>query len=125
MPGDQQTSLFQLMVCADHSLIIIGYLYKSYVCTTGVDIDNDVEFKIGSNATVFCNSDAPTIHISWLSGNEIIVRENNTQSLGLNFTPVNDTVHGKVYTCIVERISETDMVERNFTLNTIGKALRC
>ena len=115
------------MVCTHSLIVVVGNLYKSHVCITGVVIDSDVEFRIGSNATIFCNSDTPTIHISWLSGNEIIVRENSTQSLGLNFTPVNDTIHGKVYTCIVERISETDVVhiERNFTLNTTCKALRC
>ena len=62
--------------------------------------------------------------MKWLSDNEILVSENDTQNLGLNFIPVNDTVHGKVYTCSVERINETDRAEQNFTLNTTGKELR-
>ena len=97
---------------------------RNPIYTTGVSINDDVEFQIGSNAPVFCSSDTPTIRMTWLSDNKIIVSENNTQNLELNFIPVNDTVHGKVYTCTVERINETDIAEQNFTLNTTGKALR-
>ena len=63
----------------------------------------------------------------WLSENKVLVSENSTQQLGLTFTPVNDTVHGKEYTCIVERMNKTHhtiMVEQSFTLNATGKVLR-
>ena len=62
--------------------------------------------------------------MKWLSNNKILDSKNDTQNLALNFIPVNDTIHGEVYTCSVERINETDRAEQNFTLNTTGKELR-
>ena len=75
---------------------------------------------MGSNASVTC-SDTDTERIKWLRDDgTVIVFESNATQLDLPFTPVNDSIHGQVYTCRVIR-NHSDMPEQNFTMNVKGK----
>ena len=77
---------------------------------------------MGGNATIVCRSDiASTEKIEWLRDGEIVIAVRGMiRELNLTFTPVNDIIHGQVYTCRVTR-NITDIAEQNFTMNVEGK----
>ena len=61
--------------------------------------------------------------MEWLNDNEIVVSENDTQQLQLSFNPVNDSIHGKIFTCTVTRRDDMHMnetVKQNITLTAKG-----
>ena len=76
---------------------------------------------MGSNANITCRSDTDTERMEWLTQEgTIIVSESNVTQLNLAFTPVNDSVHEKVFICRVIR-SISDTSEQNFTMNVEGQ----
>ena len=92
---------------------------------TGVFIIQD-QFEIGQSATASCRSDTPATRIEWLStsNGEVIESALSTQELDLVFSPVNDSIHNKVYTCRVTR--EGGMIATQyFTVNVDGKVHCC
>ena len=90
----------------------------------GVVIKAHFDFVIGSPAMALCTSDTPTIRMEWYIDDKVIVSKNNTEELNLSFSPVNDSVSGRVFTCNVVRINETDNMEeqvnQSFVLTTKG-----
>ena len=80
-------------------------------------------FFVGSDASVTCRSDTHTIRMEWLSEGQVITDVVGGEHLNLTFNPVNDTDHGKVYTCRVTRsdeIGDQNVVYQNFTLEAQG-----
>ena len=71
-----------------------------------------------------CTSDTPTIRMEWYVDDKVIVSKNTTEELKLLFSPVNDSVNGRLFTCNVVRINETDNMEvqvnQSFILITKG-----
>ena len=58
----------------------------------------DGHFTVGQSASVTCSYDLAFTSIEWLYNNETIV-SSATSQLDLSFNPVNDSIHGKQYTC--------------------------
>lgn len=96
--------------------------FVTCVCYIGVVIENGSEvYTVGSNANITCQSATLATKIEWLTDEGILLAfVSMTNELDLQFTPVNDSVHGNVYTCKVTRNS-TDVAEQNFTMNVRGK----
>ena len=93
---------------------------------TGVIIEGgDETYLVGSNATITCISDTDTEKIEWLRDDDVVVvLMLNARQLDLTFSPVNDSVHGKVFTCRVTRNStatNSGVVKQNFTMSVSGK----
>ena len=90
----------------------------------GVVINNTAEtYTVGINITITCHSDTATDRMEWLTNETVIVSGTMTMQLDLDFTPVNDNVHGRVYICRVTRNTD-ETTEQNFTMNVVGKQLR-
>ena len=60
-------------------------------------------FTVGDTVIIQCVSDIPANEIRWLLGNQIVNQGHNIRRLKLTFDPVNDTIHGVTYTCVVDR----------------------
>lgn len=76
---------------------------------------------MGSDVIISCHSDTVTENIEWLrDGDEPVAVMPMERKLDLLFSPVNDSVHGTVYTCRVTR-NGSEVAEQNFTMNVIGK----
>ena len=97
-----------------------------YFLRAGVIIKGGDEiYLVGSNATITCRSDTDTERMEWLRDDDVVVALMlNTRQLDLTFSPVNDSVHGKVFTCRVTRNStatNSGVVKQNFTMSVSGK----
>ena len=77
---------------------------------------------MGKNVNITCQSDTQTEKIEWLihGSEEVLPAVKMTQKLILPFNPVNDSMHGTIYTCRVTR-NESEVAEQNFTMNVKGK----
>lgn len=60
----------------------------------------DGHLRVGQSANVTCSYDLSFTSIEWLHNNETIL-SSTTSQLDLSFNPVNDSIHGKQYTCRV------------------------
>ena len=63
--------------------------------------------------------------MEWLRDDNVVVAlMPNTTQLNLTFSPVSDSVHGKVFTCRVTRNSTANsFVEQNVTMSVSGKCV--
>ena len=81
---------------------------------------------MGSNATITCVSETDTEKMEWLRDDDVVVVLMLTaRQLDLTFSPVNDSLHGKVFTCRVTRNStatrsSSGVVKQNFTMSVSG-----
>ena len=76
---------------------------------------------MGNNTSITCHSDTQAEKIEWLSyENEVLFFLEMSQELILPLNPVNDSIHGKTYTCRVTRNGD-EVAEQNFTVNVKGK----
>ena len=99
----------------------ISLTHFIYIVKIGVVIENAENYTVGSDASITCRSDTDTERIEWLTHERAIIDfESNATQLDLLFMPINDSIHGQVYTCRVIR-NHNDMPERNFTMNVKGK----
>lgn len=90
---------------------------------TGVFITRD-SFIVGQPAIATCISDIETTQargtlMEWLYNEQIINRATSTKQLDLVFRSVNDSVHGRVYTCRVTG-EDGEHAEKNFTVKVDG-----
>lgn len=69
---------------------------------TGISVTSD-QFIVGSRAVLSCTSDSRvTDKIEWLTEEEeVVVSADSVQELQLVFNPVNDSLHGSEFTCMV------------------------
>ena len=110
-----------MTISTNGKLLKSSLIHFIYIVIIGVVIDNTDNYTVGSDASITCRSDTDTERIEWLTYERaIIVFESNATHLDLLFTPVNDSIHGQVYTCRVIR-NHRDMPEQNFTMNVKGK----
>ena len=69
---------------------------------TGLQITgNDATLQVGRTASLTCSSDLDVTSIEWLHSGQVVATTTNQQELELVFSPVNDTIHGREYTCRV------------------------
>ena len=88
----------------------------------GASIARDI-FMVCALATIKCFSDVPAIRIEWLMINEegivLLASATSTQQLDLEFSPVNDSIHGQEFVCKVTR--EGGMIkEDSFVVSVTG-----
>ena len=57
--------------------------------------------QVGQSASLTCSSDLDVSSIEWLYSGQVVARSMGEQELKLEFDPVNDTIHGREYTCRV------------------------
>ena len=84
----------------------------------GLQISNHSNHvNVGDFITVTCSFDLSLTSMEWLCNNEVVMRTTAPQ-LTLTFSPVNDTINGKQYTCRV--ITSYGVQEENITLRVQG-----
>lgn len=73
---------------------------------------------VGESVTITCSFDLDLTSIEWLYNSEVIVKTTASQ-LNLTFSPVNDTINNRQYTCRV--ITLYGMQEETLTVQVQGK----
>ena len=58
------------------------------------------ELIVGEHATISCSFDLEFLSLEWIYNNKVLVSSSASQ-ISLPFIPVNDSVHGRQYTCRV------------------------
>ena len=104
-----------------------NYLSIGFLNYVGLLIIRD-QFSIGESATASCKSDAPATMIEWLKDGVVVesVAFTGIQELDLVFSPINDSIHNRVYVCRVTRDGGNGMIVtavQNFTVNVDGKMM--
>ena len=75
-------------------------LHFHCVLTIGITITaNEDPLTVGQRATITCTTDTESSNIQWLFNGVAVVEAVNTDQLDLEFNPVNDNIHNRVYTC--------------------------
>ena len=94
------------------------YHYTSL--NTGVTITSD-RFILGSRAVATCSSDSGVAdRMEWVSEvGQLVTSAVSVQTLDLVLDPVQDTLHGVMFTCIVTRGTET--ANQTFPVTVISK----
>lgn len=77
------------------------------------------QLVLGEYATVSCSFDLEFTSLEWIYNNAIVVNSSTQPQIGLSFSPVNDSVHGRQYTCRVT--TPYGMQEKNITIFVQGK----
>lgn len=68
---------------------------------TGVLIEgNSFPWSVGSTATLSCSSDLDVVSIDWLHNGEVVAHS-TSEPAQLLFNPVNDSIHDREYSCMV------------------------
>ena len=90
-----------------------------YIICVGLVISGyNGQLNVGDNATISCTFDLEFTTIEWIYNNKVIVTSSSPQ-LGLSFSPVNDSIHGRQYTCRVT--TQFGIQEKNVTVLVQGK----
>ena len=63
-------------------------------------IGDDVPLVVGNDATLTCSSDLDGTSVEWFYNGQVVVSSSGSQA-DLVFTPVNDSIHNRQYTCRV------------------------
>ena len=88
-------------------------------CTLGLEISGFPSLvTIGENITPTCSYDLDLTSIEWLYNGMDISRTTDSQ-LNLTFSPVNDTVNNRQYTCRI--YTAYGVQEENITVRVQGK----
>ena len=88
--------------------------------TIGLQISGYTEYlTVGQSARIICSYDLTFTSIEWLYNNETIVNSTASQ-LDLSFNPVNDSIHGRQYTCRVT--TPYGIQEKRLTIQIRGRA---
>jgi hypothetical protein len=86
---------------------------------TGLQISGYTEYlSVGQSARIICSFDLTFTSIEWLYNNETIVNSTASQ-LDLLFNPVDDSIHGRQYTCRVTTLY--GMQEKKLTIQIKGR----
>ena len=76
-------------------------LYILLTLCIGLQIStSDIVFVVGETASISCATDLDVMLIEWLY-NHNVVASSTEQQLDLIFSPVNDSVHNRDYSCRV------------------------
>ena len=62
---------------------------------------SSILFTVGETASLTCSSDLDVSSIEWLYSGQQVANSTGQQQLELVFSPVNDTIHDREYTCRV------------------------
>lgn len=73
---------------------------------------------VGERATISCTFDLEFSSLEWIYNKEVLVSSSSSQ-IGLSFNPVNDSVHGRQYTCRVR--TRYGVQEKNVIILVQGK----
>lgn len=78
----------------------------------------------GAAALAICNTILDVQRIEWLN-NEVLIKQGvSEQRLDLEFSLVNDSIHGEVYTCRVTLTNGT-ILQQSFTIDVECKLIVC
>lgn len=78
------------------------------------------QFNVGDIVAITCSFDLNVTSIEWVYNSEVVVSSTASQ-LDLTFSPVNDTVDNRVYTCRVT--TPYGEQEENITIRVQGIVL--
>ena len=91
---------------------------KNYCLCIGLEISGyDGQLTVGEYATITCSFDLELTSIEWIYNGDVISLSSSSQ-LPLFFSPVNDSVHDRQYTC--RAITEHGRQEKNITIFVQG-----
>ncbi len=89
-----------------------------YLLNAGLQISGHTnQINVGDSVTITCSFDLKLTSIEWHYNNEIIMRTSASQ-LNLTFSPVNDTINNRQYTCRV--VTSYGVQEENITIQVQG-----
>ena len=74
--------------------------------------------NVGEYATILCSFDLELTSIEWIYNNEVIVSSSSPQ-IALPFSPVNDSTHGRQYTC--RATTQYGLQEKTVTIIVQGR----
>jgi hypothetical protein len=78
----------------------------------------DGQFTVGEYTAITCSFDLEFTSIQWIYNNEVIM-SSSSSAIDLSFNPVNDSIHGRQYTCRVT--TPYGVQEQNVTIIVQGK----
>ena len=78
----------------------------------------DDQLTVSEYATITCSFDLELTYIEWIYNSEVIVNSSSS-SIDLSFSPVNDSIHGRQYTCRVT--TPYGVQQQNVTITVQGK----
>ena len=92
---------------------------QSYSVCIGLEISGyGGQLIVGEHATISCSFDLEFSSLEWIFSNKVLVSSLSSQ-IGLSFSPVNDSVHGRQYTCRVT--TQYGVQEKNVTILVQGE----
>ena len=96
-----------------------GLPTTNYCLFTGLQISghSDDEVVLGESVTITCSFDLESTSIEWVYGEEVVMMTTGSQ-LNLTFSPVNDTINNRVYTC--RALTPYGMQEESITIEVQG-----
>ena len=85
---------------------------------TGLQISgHSPQFNVGDTVTITCSFDLSLTSIMWLY-DDVVAMSSSDSQLNLTFSPVNDTIHNRQYTCRVT--TPYGEQEENITISVQG-----
>lgn len=76
---------------------------------------------VGETVTVICSFDLDLTSIQWLY-NGVVIMSSTTPQISLTFSPVNDSIHNRQYTC--RAVTPYGTQEEARTIRVQGKILK-
>ena len=89
----------------------------------GLQIQGSNILIVGETTSLICSSDLDISSIEWLYSGQVVASSTSQQELELEFSPVNDTIHGREYTCRV--ISPYGSQEETISVVAEGELSDC
>lgn len=90
-----------------------------FLLSVGLKIEGyDGQFTVGEYTTITCSFDLEFTLIEWIYNSEVI-GNSSSSSIDLSFSPVNDSIHGRQYTCRVT--TPYGVQQQNVTITVQGK----
>jgi len=74
------------------------YKYAMIFLLLGITIQGRNVYTVGLAETLTCSSDLAVTSMQWIY-NFQVVNSTSTSAVQLSFNPVNETIHGREYTC--------------------------
>ena len=101
---------------------LLIFIYLVYTCnaTLGLSFIGNSNVTVGENATISCFSDLSVLRLEWLLNGALIVSSSN-QQIDLTFSPIQDYLHNREYTC--RGVNAYGTLERRITISVHSKFL--
>ena len=73
------------------------YVYNDFL-TIGITIQGGNIYTVGLDGTLLCSTDLSVTSMQWIYNLQVL-NSTSSSEVQLSFSPVNETIHGREYTC--------------------------